>query len=154
MSLSLSRKTEKAFALWLDSTLGIDGLTVYQGHEKAAEMTFPALVVYAEGSAPQGDFPTECGVRVVRLRCKFIADSTVIERADLDGWKDALILAMTDDIETLQAALNKPTSGDDERAVQAIHFHHVSLSDEPSDTNETDWEEDCAFDVIAEPLDA
>lgn len=154
MSLSISRKTEKAFALWLNSTLAIDELTVYQGHEKAETMVFPALVIYAEGSTPQGDFPAECGVRVVRLRCKFIADSTATERSDLDAWKDSLILAMTDDIETLQTALNKPVSGDDERAVQSVHFHHVSLSDEPSDTNETDWEEDCAFDVIAEPLDA
>ena len=117
-------------------------------------MAFPALVIYAEGSAPASDFPTDCGVRVVRLRCKFIADSTVTERPDLDEWKDALILAMTNDLETLQAALNKPAEGDDERAVQAIHFHYVSMSDEPSDMNETDWEEDLAFDIIAEPLDA
>ena len=154
MSLSLSRKTEKAFSLWLDSTLDITGLTVYQGHEKAETMAFPALVVYAEGSSPADGFPTECGVRVVRLRCKFIVDSTADDRADVDAWKDALIIAMTDERDTLQTALNKPASGTDERAVQGIHFHDVEMMDEPSDTQETDWEEDMTFDIKVEPLDA
>lgn len=154
MTLSTSRKVEKAVKLWLESSLGISGMNYYEGHEKADEIETPHLVIYAENSANHPDFPQECGVRQVSLRCKFTVDSIEISRTNLDSWKDALILKMTDDRDAMQTALNKPASGTDSRAVKKIHFHDIELTEEPSDTVETDWIEDCVFQVTCEPLDA
>lgn len=154
MSLPISIKCEKAIALdFLPDALDIAGLNIYEGHEKAESISFPSLVIYAEGSAPHPDFPAECGVRVVRLRCKITADSMVTTRSDLNDWRGALELVMTDDIEALQLVLNRPASGPDNRTVTQIHFHYVELSDDPSDRHETEWEEDLVFNVTCELLD-
>jgi len=155
MSYPISIKVEKAIALdFLPDALGIEGLNIYEGHEKVEEIVFPNLVVYAEGSAPHPDFPTECGVRIVRLRCKFTVDSTTADRADVNAWREALELAMTDDREAFQTVLNKPASGADGRTVTGIHFHDVEMADDPSDRNETDWIEDQIFNVTCELLDS
>lgn len=153
MSYSISIKTEKAFAAWLPAALDIEGMNYYAGHEKAATVEFPMLQIYAEGSSPQPGFPTECGVRIVRLLCKFTADSDDSDRSEVDDWKQQLESVMTDDRQALQAALNKP-AGTDARPIQGIHFHYVEMSDDPSDRSETDWIEDMAFNVICEPLDS
>lgn len=155
MSLTLSRKTEKAFAVgFLPDALNITGLNIYEGHGKASTIALPSLVVYAEGSSQHEGFPVECGVRVVRLRCKFMVDSDDDTIIDLDTWKETLESVMTDDLQALQAVLNKPASGADNRLVKAIHFHYVEMSDDPSDVNETDWIEDMVFSVTVELLDA
>lgn len=98
--------------------------------------------------------PTEVGIRIVRLRCELRADSTVTTRDSLDEWAGALELAMTDDLDALQAALNKPLAGADNRAVKKIHFHYVEMPDDPSDVQETDFVENLVFDVKCELLDA
>lgn len=155
MSYPISIKVEKAVALgFLPDALNIAELHIYEGHENVEEIAFPNLVVYAEGSSPHPDFPTECGVRIVRLRCKFTVDSTTAERVDLNAWREALELAMTDDRAAFQAVLNKPVSGADGRTVKAIHFHDVEMTDDPSDRNETDWIEDQIFNVTCELLDS
>jgi len=160
MSLSLTRKVEKAFvADYLPDALNITGLTIYAGHEKAAEkaaeiaaeIAFPALVVYAEGSSPHPEMPVETWVRNIRLRCKFLIDSDANDSDDRDDWKGSLEMVMIDDIEAIQAILNKP-AGTDNRTVKGIHFHFVEMSDDPSEVNETDWEEDMVFIITAEML--
>ena len=138
---------------YLPDALNITGLTIYEGHEKVETVVFPCLIVYAEGSSPHPDFPVEAGVRVTRLRCKFQVDSITDTRADLDAWKEALELAMLNDLEAIQDVLNKPV-GTDTRTVQGIYFQHVEMSDDPSETSETDWIEDLIFNVTAEPLDS
>jgi len=154
MSYPISIKAEKAFALdYLPDALDIEGLNIYEGHEKVEEVAFPCLVIYAESSAPHPEMPSECGVRVVRLRCKFTVDSTVQERGDVNAWRQALELAMTDDMAAIQTVLNKPV-GVDGRTVTGIHFHHVTMTDDPSDRSETDWIEDLVFDVTCELLDS
>lgn len=154
MSLPISIKAEKAFALdFLPEALDIDGLSIYEGHEKAESVVTPCLIVYAEGSAPHPGFPSECGVRVVKLRCKFTADSMTQERGDVNSWRYALEMAMTNDRDAMQAVLNVPAEGEDERTVKAIHFHDVILTDDPSDRTETDWIDDMVFDVVCELLD-
>jgi len=154
MSYPISIKVEKAITLdFLTDALDIDGLNIYEGHEKVAEIAFPNLVIYAEGSSPHPDFPTECGVRVVRLRAKFTVDSEVHTRGDLNAWKELLEIAMTNDLGALQAILNKPV-GTDDRTVKEVHFQDVVMTDDPGDVNETDWIEDLAFDVTVEPLDS
>ena len=154
MNLSISRKVEKAISVgYLPTALNISGLTIYEGHEKAAAIEIPNLVIYSEGSSPYQNMPVESGVRTVRLRCKFQVDSSVNSRADVDEWKAALESAMTDELDALQAALNKP-DGTDTRAVTGIHFHHIEMTDDPSDVSETDWIEDLVFNVTAEILDA
>jgi len=154
MSLPISIKAEKAITLdFLPDALDIEELHIYEGHEKVEAIEFPNLVVYAEGSTPHPEFPAECGVRVVRLRCKFTVDSVNADRADVNTWREALELAMTNDLEALQAVLNKPEE-DDERTVTGIHFHYVEMTDDPSDRNETDWIEDLVFNVTCELLDS
>ena len=154
MSLPISIKAEKAFALdYLPDALDITGLNIYEGHENAATVAFPCLIVYAEGSSTHPGFPSECGVRVVKLRCKFTADSQVEDRSDVNDWRGALESVMTDDMAAIQAVLNKPV-GVDERTVTEIHFHHVELDDDPSDRHETDWIEDLVFSITCELLDA
>ncbi len=154
MSLPISRKAEKAFAVgYLPDALDIGELHIYEGHEKVESIELPNLVVYSEGSSPFPDMPVESGVRLVRLRCKFQIDSGVTTRADVDAWKQLLESAMTDELTALQASLNKPV-GTDNRVVKAIHFHYVEMADDPSDVNETDWIEDLVFNVTCELLDA
>lgn len=154
MSLSISRKVEKAFALgFLPSAFKIEGFHIYEGHEKVDEISVPNLVVYSEGSSTYPGMPVEVGVRTVKLRCKFQIDSTVTTRIEVDTWKQKLESSMTDDLAGLQAALNKP-SGADNRVVKAIHFHYVEMSDDPSDVHETDWIEDLVFNVTCELLDS
>ena len=154
MSLPISRKAEKAFAVgYLPTALNITGLHIYEGHEKVDSIELPNLVVYSEGSSPYPEMPVESGARLVRLRCKFQVDSQATTRADVDAWKQLLENAMTDELAALQAALNKPV-GTDNRVVKAIHFHHVEMADDPSDVNETDWIEDLVFNVTCELLDA
>lgn len=155
MSLPISRKAEKAFAVgYLPAALDIPGLNIYEGHEKIEKVETPNLIVYSEGSSQAPGMPVEAGCRIVRLRCKFMVDSTVNTRDEIDEWKQKLEEAMTDDLTALQAILNKPLTGDDEREVKAIHFHYVEMQDEPSDVSETDWIEDLVFDVTCELLDA
>jgi hypothetical protein len=154
MSLPISRKAEKAFAVgYLPTALGIVGLHIYEGHEKVERVELPNLIVYSEGSSPFPDMPVASGVRIVRIRCKFQIDSMVTTRADVDAWKLLLESVMTDDLAALQAILNKPV-GTDNRAVKAIHFHYVEMADDPSDVSETDWIEDLVFNVTCELLDA
>lgn len=154
MSLPISRKAEKAFAVgYLPTALGIVGLHIYEGHEKVEKVELPNLIVYSEGSSPFPDMPVESGVRIVRIRCKFQIDSMVNTRADVDAWKLLLESAMTDDLAALQAVLNKPV-GTDNRVVKAIHFHYVEMNDDPSDRHETDWIEDLIFNITCELLDA
>lgn len=153
MSLSLKLKVEQAFvADYLPDVLTIGDLTVYDGHTPPDDdqMSLPALVVYAETATQHPEMPAEMGVRIVRLRMKFLVDSAAGDRDDLDTWKDELQEAMRD-IDGIKTALNKP-AGADTRTVQSIHFHHVDLTDEPSDQGETDWDEELDFDVIVEPL--
>lgn len=153
MKLPISRKAEKAFAAgYIPAALGVAGLNIYEGHERAEEVQFPALIIYAEGSSPHSDMPPETGVRVVRLRCKFQIDSMTTTRADVDAQKELLESAMCD-IAAIQAALNAPLTGADNRLVRGIHFHHVEMSDDPSDVSETDWIEDLVFTVTCELLD-
>jgi hypothetical protein len=111
-------------------------------------------VIYAESSSPAEGLPQETGCRVVRLRCKITADETATERSDVDDWESLVNDILTDDRAAMQAALNKPSIGDDERPVKKIHVHQIELMDDPSDRSETDWEEDLLFDVTCEPLDA
>lgn len=154
MSLPISRKAEKAFAVgYLPSALNIIGLNIYEGHENAGEVSFPCLIIYTEGSSPHPDFPPEIGVRLIRLRCKFTVDSDDNTRTNVDDWKQLLESAMTDNLDALQAALNKP-SGTDNRVVKGIHFHSVEMNDDPSDRSQTDWIEDLIFSVTCELLNA
>ena len=154
MSLPISRKAEKAFAVgYLPTALNIAGLNIYEGHAKVEKVVFPCLIVYSEGSSQHPEMPVEVGCRVVRLRCKFQVDSLVNTRDEVDTWKQALEAVMTDDLPALQAALNKPV-GTDNRVVKAIHFHYVEMNDDPSEVSETDWIEDLVFNVTCELLDA
>ena len=152
MSLSLTRKVEKAFvANYLPDALDITGLNIYAGHEKAESVAFPALVVYAETSNLFSGMPVETCVRTVKLRCKFLIDSDANDSDDRDDWKYKLEIAMTDDMEEIQAVLNKPV-GTDNRTVKGIHFHYIELNDDPSEVNQTDWVEDMVFNVTVERL--
>lgn len=151
MSDSLKIKTEKAFAGYLGDVLTIGDLTVYQGHTPAASESLPALTVYAENAQQHPEMPTEVGMKIVRLRLKLLVDSAVGDRTSLDTWRDEIEAEMRS-LTEIKAALNKPASGPDERAVQAIHFHDVMAVDEPSGRNETDWDEEMVFDVLCEPL--
>jgi hypothetical protein len=154
MSLPISRKVEKAFAVgYLPDALAIEGLHIYEGHEKVESVELPNLIVYSEGSSQHPDMPVEVGCRIVRLRCKFQVDSLANTRANVDEWKQALEAKMTDDLPALQAALNRP-EGADNRIVKSIHFHYVEMADDPSDFEETDWIEDLVFNVTCELLDA
>lgn len=153
MSLPISIKVEKAIAGWLPGVLNITGMNYYEGHEKAESVATPHLVIYSEGSTPYAETPPECGIRQVRLRCKFTVDSDDTSRSSVNDWKQKLESAITDDLDTLKAALNKPV-GTDNRTIKAIHFHHVSMSDDPSEHSQTDWVEDLIFDVVCELLDA
>lgn len=153
MSLPISRKAEKAVTGYLQSSLGISGLHIYEGHDKVDEIQFPSLVIYAEGSSPHPEMPTEVGVRNVRLRCKFSIHSGINSRTDADDWRQKLEAKLTDDLPALQAALNKPI-GTDNRTVKGIHFHYVEMSDDPSDRNENDWIEDLNFSIVCELLDS
>jgi hypothetical protein len=152
--MKLSRKVEKAVSEWLKTESDLDGLNIYEGHEAVDAVEFPSLVIYAESSSPVEGLPQETGCRVVRLRCKITVDETATERGDVDDWESQVHDILTDDRAAMQAALNKPASGDDERPVKKIHFHQIELMDNPSDRSETDWEEDLLFDVTCEPLDA
>jgi hypothetical protein len=152
MKLSTKRKVEKALVGYLPDVLELGALKIYEGHDPAADMDFPALVIYAESAGGHPEMPVETGVKVVRVRMKFLVDEAAGGGRDtLDVWKEGLEEAMrcTPD---LQAALNRPASGVDKRAVQEIHFHEVQAAEEPSDKSETDWDEEMNFDVICEPL--
>lgn len=150
--LPLTRKVEKAFAAdYLPKHLVIAGLKIYEGHERADEMEFPALVVYGENSQPHPEMPTSTGVRIVRIRMQFVVDSESNDRGALDEWKRQLEDAMMCRPK-MQAALNAPESGIDRRKVTGIHFHDAMIGEDPSDRNNTDWVEDCNFEVVCEWL--
>jgi hypothetical protein len=154
MKLPITRKIERAFAVdYLPSALSIDGLNIYEAHERADEIEFPALVVYGENSTPHPDMPTATGIRVVNLRCQFTVDSETTTRATLDAWREELEAAMGD-LAQIQAALNEPTigTGTDERQIDDIHIHDAVTGEQPSDRQNTDWVEDCSFDITVEPL--
>jgi len=154
MSLSLSRKTEKAFAVeFLPDALDIAGLNIYEGHADAGVNEFPSLIVYSEGSTQHPSIPVEMGARIVKLRCKLQVDSRINTRGDIDTWKELIVSKMTDDLTGIQDILNKPV-GTDNRLIKGIHFHYVEMSDDPSDFVETDWIEDMIFNVTCEPLDS
>lgn len=154
MSLPISRKVEKALASWLPTAMTTTGLTFFEGHERADTIIMPCLVIHAEGSTPYPDMPPDVGIRVVRVRCKFTASSDDHTRATVDGWKELLESAMTDDMAAMQSALNHPATGTDTRVVTGIHFHHVEMTDDPSERFENDWIEDLTFAVVAELVDA
>ena len=155
MSLPLSRKVEKAFAVgYLPTALSIPGLNIYEGQGMADKAVTPSLIVYSESSSPHPEMPVETTARIVRLRCKFRVDSVTNTREQIDAWREALETAMIGDLNAVQSALNKPASGMDARPVKGIHFHYVEMADDPSGTDGTDRIEDLFFNVTCELLDA
>lgn len=150
MSLSLSRRVEKALATdFFPRHLTGSCLTICEGHEsRPDDLRFPALIVYAEDAQTFGDMPRETGVRTVRIRCKLIAD-TADGRGRLDDWRDKIQEILIDCPHTDE--LNEP-QGIDKRKVPGLHVYDVTHAGEPSDVNETDWEEDLLFDVVCQKM--
>lgn len=150
MSLSIKRKIERAFARdYLPKILTIRDLTIYEGHDPVAEMKFPALIVYAETAVNHPDMPPETGSKIVRLRCQFNADSTEDgTRSRLDDWREELECAMLNTA-AIQAALNISPA----RLIRGIHIHEAMAADDASETSETDFREEMAFEVVCEPVD-
>lgn len=158
MSYSLKNRTERAFAEYIPTVITVGSLTVYEGHTPPAdvggdpvEMTFPALVIYAESADPHPDLPAEMGVKNVTLRARFYVDSEAGGRTSLDLWKHELEEQMRT-LADIQAALNKPTSGPDNRTYKEIHIHYVEPITEPSDRSGQDWTEELSWTVTVEPL--
>jgi hypothetical protein len=156
MSYSLKNKTERAFAEYLPTVLSLGDLNVYEQHTPPAAdavLAFPALILYAESAELHPDLPAEMGVKNVLLRAKLMADSEAGDRSALDAWKHELEEQMRE-VAAIKTALNKPTSGDDERTFQEIHIHHVEPAGEPSDTEGQEWAEELSWTVTVEPLSA
>lgn len=82
-----------------------------------------------------------------------MTDSTLQNSAQIDTWKEALQELMTDDIDAMKTALNKP-SGTDSREIKKIHFHYIEQAEDASDTQETDWIDDAVYNITCELLDA
>lgn len=150
MSLSIKRKIERAFARdYLPKILTIRDLTIYEGHDPVGEMKFPALIVYAETSANHPDMPPEVGSKIVRLRCQFDVDSGEDgSRSRLDDWREELECAMLNTA-AIQAALNTAPA----RLIRGIHIHEAMAADDASETSETDFREEMAFEIVCEPVD-
>ena len=152
--LSVKRMVERAFAVdYLPAKLAITDLNIYEGHDPAEVMEYPALIVYGASAQSHPDMPYETGTKVVSLRMQFRVDSAAGGRTVLDYWRGDLEEAFrcTSDI---QAILNAPAVGVDPRTIQKIHFHDAVPSADESDRDETDWVEEMRYDIICEPLSA
>jgi hypothetical protein len=161
--MTLKRKLEVALTAYLTDAIDDADLGIYAGHDRApededgiSEVVFPALIVYAENSLPFEDMPTSLGVRSVSMRMEIMVDSTSGDDDDrdrIDAWRDQIDEAMGD-VAAVQAALNPPATGSDERAIVDLHVYDVIPTGEPSDVKETEWVEQFTYEVIATNGDA
>jgi len=156
-NLSLSRKVEKVLTLYMQSIITDEGLNIYEGHEKAAEVTFPYLICYAEDAVPHPDMPTSTGVRIVTMRFEMRVDSEnetegADPRGDLDGWRKQVEDSLAD-ITGIMSFINAPDYGWDGRGVNHIHVYDTLPQNEPSEMEHTDWIEQVVIGVVCQPCD-
>jgi hypothetical protein len=150
--LTLARKVESALTGYME-TIITSGLNIYSGHDKAATVTIPYLVIYAEDTQPHPDLPTYTGVRIVTTRFEVRVDSEVdTDRSALDGWRKTIEDALGS-VPTILAALNAPASGTDAREITDIHIYDILAANEPTEMDRADWVEQITVGVVAQPLD-
>ena len=151
--LTLARKVEKALTGYMQTAIP-SGLNIYPGHDKAATVTFPYLVCYADDTQPHPDMPTGTGIRVVTMRFEVRVDSEVAgARAALDGWRKTIEDELGS-VPDILAALNAPTPPDeDTRTVTDIHIYDILAVNEPTEMDRADWVEQILIGVLAQPLD-
>lgn len=151
--LTLARKVEKALTGYMSTAIP-SGLNIYAGHDKAAEVTFPYLIVYAEDTQPHPDFPSFAGIRNVTMRFEVRVDSEVSgARGLLDGWRKTVEDTLGS-VPTVIAALNAPTPPTaDTRTVTDIHLYDIIAMNEPTEMDRADWVEQITVGVICQPLD-
>lgn len=155
--LSLSRKVEKVLTLHMQSIFAGEGLNIYEGHEKAAAVAFPYLIVYAEDAVPHPDMPTSTGVRIVTMRFELRVDSEdetpgANPRASLDGWRKQVEDSLAN-VEGIMDFINAPDFGWDARGVNHIHVYDTLAQNEPSEMEHTDWIEQVVIGVVCQPCD-
>jgi hypothetical protein len=150
MSLSLSRKVEKACTLYLKSVIP-SGLNIYEGHEKAEIVDPPYLVCFAEDMQPHPEMPTSSGVRVVAMRFELRIDSEDDDsRPSLDDWRVDVEDAMSD-IAAL-AAFIAITNIDDSGFKP--HVYDTMPESEPTEFERTDWVEQFRIMVVCQQVPA
>ena len=151
--LTLARKVEKALTGYMETIIPT-GLNIYAGHDKAATVEIPYLIVYAEDTQPHPDLPSFAGVRIINTRFEVRVDSEVSgARASLDGWRKTIedTLGSVPDV---LAALNAPTPpADDTRTITDIHIYDIIAANEPTEMDRADWIEQITVGVVAQPLD-
>jgi len=151
--LSLARKVESALTGYMETIIPT-GLNIYAGHDKAAVVTIPYLVVFGEDTQPHPDLPSFTGVRIVTTRFEIRVDSEVdTDRSDLDGWRKTIEDTLGS-VPTILAALNAPTPpAEDTRDITDIHIYDIIAANEPTEMDRADWIEQIVVGVVAQPLD-
>lgn len=159
-NLSLHRKVEKALTAYLQ-TIITSGITIYSGHDKAAVVSIPHIIVYSEDCVPHPDMPTFTGIRIVNTRFQIRVDSEVASaRTLLDGWRK-IIEDTLGSVPTILAALNPPAQGQgqgqggqDNRTITDLYFYDIIAGTEPTEFDRADWVEDVVVGVVCQPLDS
>ncbi len=168
MSRILRSKLEAAlvgYCVANAATLGVAADRIVSGRS-TGEPELNYWCIYVPKGTADADSPEVCTFEV-QFHFKSAATPGGNDLAIVDAALDkmhTLLMQPPDDTKTwsqqnppggaLLAALNKPPSGTDARAVKPLHIYDITPVESPGDSHNEGWDDQLVYRLLAQPMDS